>query len=77
MTLPRYLSSPTGRVLRVIAGLALIAVGLWVVQGTFGIVLAVIGMVPLLAGALDFCLIGALFFGTPLAGEGVRRSAGG
>jgi hypothetical protein len=52
----------------------LIAVGLAVVGGTGGIVLAVVGLVPLLAGLLDVCLIGVLF-GAPLNGADVRAHA--
>lgn len=73
MTVPQFLSSPLGRGVRVAAGAALIAIGIWLIGGTVGIVIAVIGVVPLLAGLFDFCLLGALFFGTPLSGEAIRQ----
>ncbi len=73
MTAPQFLSSPVGRLLRVLIGSVLIAIGLWIVQGTVGVVLVIVGIAPLLAGLLDICLIGALFFGTSLRGEEIRH----
>ncbi len=49
------ISSPAGRVARVMGGVLLIAAGLLVVRGKPGLVLAAIGVVPLLSGALDKC----------------------
>jgi hypothetical protein len=72
MGFSKFMSSGIGRVIRIITGLALILVGLWVIEGTVGIILAVIGAIPLIAGLLDMCFIGALFLGTPLRGEEIR-----
>ena len=55
-----FMSSPAGRATRVIAGLALIVIGLAVVGGTGGVILAVVGLVPLAAGTADVCLFGPL-----------------
>jgi hypothetical protein len=70
-----FMSSLTGRIVRVVAGLALIGGGLALVFSTtnvvLGVVLAVVGLVPLLAGALDFCVFAPLF-GAPLSGAKVR-----
>jgi hypothetical protein len=71
MQLIKFLASGTGRWVRILAGIVLIAVGLLVVQNTGGIVLAVIGVVPLLAGVLDFCLFAPLF-GLSLSGKAIR-----
>lgn len=68
------MSSTRGRIGRVVAGLALIVGGLFALGGTAGMVLAAIGMVPLLAGAFDVCIFSALF-GGPLRGSGVRACA--
>ena len=68
------LSSTTGRLGRAVAGMAIIAAGLLAVGGTVGIVIAAVGLVPLLAGALDVCLFSALF-GGPLRGADVRACA--
>jgi hypothetical protein len=64
-----FMRGTAGRLLRIVAGLALIIVGLLVVKGTAGIVMAVVGIVPLAAGIFNFCLFGPLFgvsfFGRP------------
>ena len=74
MGFAQFMSSGLGRGLRIVAGIILIAVGLAVVGGTGGIVLAVVGLVPLLAGAFDVCLFAPLF-GAPLKGADVRARA--
>jgi Na+/glutamate symporter len=63
MEFARFMSSNIGRLLRIVAGLALIGIGLWVVGGTWGIVLVVVGLVPLLAGLFKFCVFAPLFGG--------------
>lgn len=55
-----FMSSPAGRAARVVAGLALIVIGLAVVGGTGGVILAVVGLVPLAAGMANVCLFGPL-----------------
>ncbi len=72
MAIARFMSSAAGRLLRIIAGVALIVVGLVLIQDTTGIVVAVIGLVPLAAGLFDFCLIGPLL-GAPFRGAAVRQ----
>ncbi len=74
MGFAQFMSSGLGRGLRIVGGILLIAVGLAVVGGTSGIVLAVVGLVPLLAGVLDVCLFAPLF-GAPLKGTDVRAHA--
>ena len=74
MGFAQFMSSGLGRGLRIVAGIILIAVGLAVVGGIGGIVLAVVGLVPLLAGAFDVCLFAPLF-GAPLKGVDVRARA--
>ena len=74
MGFAKFMSSGLGRGLRIVAGIVLIAVGLTVVGGTGGTVLAVVGLVPLLAGVLDVCLFAPLF-GAPLKGVDVRARA--
>jgi len=71
MGFAKFMSSGLGRGLRIVAGLALIAIGLFSVGGTGGLVLAVVGAVPLLAGILDVCLFAPLF-GGPLKGAEAR-----
>jgi hypothetical protein len=67
----RFMASTTGRIIRIVAGLALIGWGLMSLGGTAGILVAVIGAVPLLAGLLDFCIFAPLF-GNPFSGPKIR-----
>lgn len=71
MAFIKFMASGTGRIVRIVAGIALIALGLLSVQGTGGIILAVVGLVPLLAGAMDFCVF-APIFGLPFKGPDIR-----
>ncbi len=74
MSFAKLMSSGLGRGLRIVAGLALIVIGLFSVGGTSGIILAIVGVVPLLAGILDVCLFAPLF-GGPLKGAEARVQA--
>ena len=49
----------------------LILIGLLVVKDTGGLILAVVGVVPLAAGVFDFCVFAPLF-GQPLSGPAIR-----
>ena len=73
MPLIKFLASSAGRIVRIVAGLALIAFGLFSLQNTVGIVLAVVGLVPLLAGVFDFCIF-APIFGASLSGKVIRSA---
>jgi hypothetical protein len=64
----KFMSSPAGRLLRVVAGLALIWWGYGRRDTTGGLVVMLIGLIPLLAGALNLCLISALLGGPLKAG---------
>ena len=68
-----FMVSTTGRLVRIVAGIILIAAGLFAVGGTGGTIMAVVGLVPLLAGLLDFCLFAPLF-GYPLSGPKIRAT---
>jgi hypothetical protein len=67
-----FMAATSGRVIRVVAGLSLIVIG--IVFGGAWWILAVVGLVPLLAGALDVCLL-APVFGAPLRGRALRSHA--
>ncbi len=69
----KFMSSTAGRITRIVAGLALIALGLLVVHGLGGIVLAIVGLLPLAAGLFDFCVFAPLF-GAPMGGKQVRAA---
>jgi hypothetical protein len=70
----KFMSGVWGRILRIVAGAILVAAGWLWIGGIWGIVVAVIGLVPLLAGIFDVCLISALFLGTPLKGKDLRAT---
>lgn len=67
----RFINSPAGRVARVVAGLGLVSWGYTLRGSTTGIVLIIVGLVPLAAGVFDLCLISALL-GGPMSGSRVR-----
>lgn len=69
----RFLASTAGRVVRAVAGLILIVVGIAIVGGTIGWILAIVGLVPLLAGVFDRCVFAPLF-GLPFAGPSLRQA---
>jgi len=66
-----FLASPAGRIVRIVAGIALVVWGLWGIGSTTGLIVAIVGLVPLVAGLLDFCLFAPLF-GAPLSGPKIR-----
>jgi hypothetical protein len=67
----KFMASTTGRIVRIVTGIALVVWGLVGLGGTAGIVVAVIGAVPLVAGMFDFCVFAPLF-GNPLSGTKIR-----
>ncbi len=72
MTLVRFLESPTGRLVRGAAGLALVGIGAWLgtAHASTWWLLAALGLVPLGAGISNSCLV------APLFGAPVRDAAG-
>ena len=51
------------RVIRVIIGLAMLYVGFFVMTGAWGIVVGILGFVPLLTGAIGYCPMYSIFGG--------------
>jgi heme A synthase len=72
----KFLASTNGRITRVVAGIVLILIGLVAVQGTVGWIIAIIGLIPLLAGAFDYCAFAPLFK-LPFKGSDLRSKLGG
>jgi|BEDMetMinimDraft_2_1075160.scaffolds.fasta_scaffold02276_4 hypothetical protein len=66
MKFAKLMSTVPGRTIRIVAGLVLIALGLYYQSslGVWGIIIAIIGLVPLIAGAANFCLLAPLFGGS-------------
>ncbi len=56
-SLVHFMNTGLGRGLRFILGIALIYIGLAVVSGTLGLILAVIGLVPIAMAAWGHCLL--------------------
>lgn len=67
-----YLASIEGRNLRIALGLVVIVIGLLIVKESAGLLIAVIGLVPLLAALADVCLLAPLA-GKPLSGYQIRH----
>lgn len=63
MGFARFMTSLAGRLIRIAAGIALIVIGLFVIGGTGGIILAVVGLVPLIAPLVNVCVFAPLFGG--------------
>jgi hypothetical protein len=70
-----FMASRNGRIARVVAGIVLIVLGL-LSGGTAGIILAVVGLVPLAAGVFDFCVFAPLFR-LPFMGPALRTKVSG
>jgi hypothetical protein len=68
----RFLASMAGRFVRVIAGLLLIAAGIWWIAGVGRWISIAVGAVPLSAGVFDWCFFAPLF-GMPFIGERLRK----
>jgi hypothetical protein len=67
----RFVNSPVGRIARLVVGIVLIIWGYTQLNTGTGIVLIVIGLVPLVAGGFDLCLVSALL-GGPIGGARIR-----
>lgn len=67
----KFMASTTGRWVRVVAGIVLVAWGILGLSGVNGTIVAIIGAVPLLAGLFDFCVFAPLF-GNPFSGKKIR-----
>jgi hypothetical protein len=68
----RFIASMAGRFIRVIAGLLLIAAGIWWIAGVGRWIAIAVGLVPLSAGLFDWCFFAPLF-GMPFIGERLRQ----
>lgn len=66
-----FLASNTGRIVRIIGGLALVVWGRFGLSGTTALIVMLTGAVPLLAGTFDVCLFAPLF-GAPMSGPKIR-----
>lgn len=72
MAFALFMASPLGRGLRIVAGLLLMALGIFWIGNLLGWIVAAVGLVPLTAGVFDFCIFAPLF-GAPLGGKDIRQ----
>lgn len=72
----QFMAGTLGRILRFVAGVALIAAGWWMLGSIWGPVLIAVGLVPLIAGTFDVCFISVLF-GGPFPGQAIRDCRAG
>ena len=68
----QFMNSAAGRIARIIAGIGLVCWGYLGSDGSTGIILMVIGLVPLAAGVFDLCLISAML-GGPIQGARIAK----
>jgi len=73
MSFAKFMAHPIGRWIRVVAGVAIAAVGTYLSAGAWTVLLLVVGAVVFLAGALNYCLIAPLL-GVPFNGRQVLQS---
>jgi hypothetical protein len=68
MNFLRFMNTPTGRWIRIVMGVALIAAGI-AVGGTVGVVVAAFALLPIATGVFGVCPI------NPLLGESMKACA--
>jgi hypothetical protein len=67
-----FMASSTGRIVRIVVGLALVVWGFFGIDNVAtSIIVLIVGLVPLAAGIFDFCVFAPLF-GAPLSGAKIR-----
>jgi len=66
-----FMASKNGRIIRAVAGIILIVVGIFIPDSTIGAILIIVGLVPALAGIFDYCVFAPLF-GCPMKGSQIR-----
>jgi hypothetical protein len=67
MTFARLMSTPMGRLVRIAAGIAMIAIG--IALGGAWWILAVAGLLPLVAGLMNVCAIAPILGAPPRGGD--------
>ena len=71
MRFAKFMNSGAGRLIRMAVGIALIIIGVSDVAGAAGWAIAAVGLVPLLAGIGNVCLLGPLL-GVDMHGNPTR-----
>jgi hypothetical protein len=69
-----FLASSAGRIIRIVAGIAIILIGYFWIPAPWKYVFEAVGLVPLAAGIFDFCVLAPLM-GKPFWGREIRGDA--
>jgi hypothetical protein len=72
MKFSKFMASRSGRLLRIVAGVVLLYVGFGIMHNIPGYIIGAIGIVALLAGVFNFCILAPLF-GMPFMGRAIRE----
>jgi hypothetical protein len=67
----KFLNSPAGRILRLVAGIGFLVIGYIYRDHALGVLSMVWGILPFSAGAFDICYVSAAL-GGPLSGKKIR-----
>ena len=59
----KFINTTAGRIVRIVAGFVLIIWGVSIGLNTTSIILIIVGLVPLIAGTFNYCIISALLGG--------------
>jgi len=73
MGFARFMASPLGRGIRIVAGLVLMFWGIGGVGGVAGWVIAAVGLLPLTLGIINGCIL-APFLRVPFRGADLPRT---
>lgn len=73
MRFAQFMATPVGRGGRIVAGLALIAVGIGIVGGVRGRIIAIAGLLPLTLGIINGCIF-APILNVPFRGSDLPAS---
>ena len=76
MAFVKFMTSGLGRAARIALGIVILSVGLLVVKGIPGTLMALVALIPIAGGLFDFCLIG-FALGYPLQGSAARKKLAG
>jgi hypothetical protein len=71
MEFARFMASPLGGGGRIVLGLALIVLGTGTVDGVWGWIIAIAGLLPLTLGVINGCIL-APFLKVPFKGANLR-----
>lgn len=72
----RFMTSRQGRLGRILMGVVILSLSMFVVPGTPGKIITVVALIPMAGGLFDFCLVGVAM-GYPLSGSRVRQLLAG